>query len=138
YELTDELSATVSVFNGWNSVVDNNNQKSVEANLNYKAKDQLSFQALYFGGVERARGSPEGPAWRHHFDAFGQYDVTDWLSLAAEADYGWEWNRIGLADWVAGALYARAKPIERFYVALRVDRFHENLAAAGAASSAPL
>jgi hypothetical protein len=138
YELSDEVSATVGLFNGWNSVVDNNDDKSVQANLTYKAEDRLSFQALYFGGVERPRGAPEGSPWRHHFDAFGQFDVTAWLSLAAEADYGWEWNRIGLADWAAGAIYARAQPVDRLYLALRADRFHESLAQGNDATSAPL
>ena len=138
YELTDELSATVGVFNGWNSVVDNNAQKSLQGSLTYKFKDQLSLQALYFGGVERPPGAPEGAPWRHHFDAFARYDASDWLSLAAEADYGWESNRVGVADWAAGALYARLNPIDRLYIAIRGDRFHENVAVANGASSAPL
>lgn len=137
YAWTDELSTTVSVFNGWNSVVDNNEEKSVQANVTYKTGDKLLLQAVYFGGVERAAGSPEGPYWRHHFDAFGQFDASSWLSVAGEVDYGWEPNRFGSAKWVAGAAYARVRPIDRLYVAVRGDRFHEQLAtrAAGASSS---
>lgn len=140
YEWTDELSTTFSVFNGWNSVVDNNEEKSVQTNVTYKLPDKLLLQVLYFGGVERALGArPEGPYWRHHFDVIGQYDATSWLSLAAQADYGFEPNRIGTASWAAGALYARFKPVDRVYVALRGDRFHENLATAGAGrSSSPI
>jgi len=138
YELTDEVTATVSVFNGWNSVVDNNEEKSLQANLTYKIKDQLLVQALYFGGVERPRGSPEGAPWRHHFDAFGQYDATRWLSLAGQIDYGWESSRFGFADWIAGAFYARVRPMDCMYVAFRGDRFHENLASSGGASSSPI
>lgn len=138
YDFTDELSATVSAFNGWNSVVDNNEEKSIQTNVTYKIPDKVLVQALYFGGVERSTGAPEGPYWRHHFDLFGQYDATKWLSFAGQADYGWEPNRIGTASWAAGALYARVKPVDRVYVALRGDRFHENLATnnAGASSSA--
>ena len=138
YGLTDEISTTVGVFNGWNSVVDNNEQKSVQLSVNYQSEDRLSFQALYFGGVERTRRAPEGAPWRHHFDVFGRYDATEWLSLAAEADTGWESTRFGVADWTAGALYARVKPIDRLFVAIRGDRFHENLAVENDASSAPL
>ncbi|HVJ89792.1 MAG TPA: outer membrane beta-barrel protein [Labilithrix sp.] len=128
YGWTDEISTTFSVFNGWNSVVDNNEEKSLQTNVTYKLPDKLLVQVLYFGGIERRTGSPEGPYWRHHFDVIGQYDATTWLSLAAQGDYGWEPNRIGTASWVAGALYARVKPVERVYVALRGDRFHEHLA----------
>lgn len=140
YEWTDELATTFSVFNGWNSVVDNNEEKSVQTNVTYRIPDKLLLQALYFGGVERPTGSPEGPYWRHHFDLIGQYDATSWLSLAAQADHGWEPNRIGTARWMAGAVYARFKPIDRVYIALRGDRFHERLAreagAGGRTSSA--
>lgn len=140
YEWTDELSTTLSIFNGWNTVVDSNEEKSLQTNVTYKVPSKLLVQVLYFGGVERPSGArPEGPYWRHHVDAFAQYDATTWLSLAGQADYGWEPNRIGMARWVAGALYARIKPVERVYVALRGDRFHEHLATdGGGRSSAPI
>ncbi len=140
YEWTGELSTTVAAFNGWNSVVDNNEEKSVQANVTYKVPNKVVLQALYFGGIERPASSrPEGPYWRHHFDASAQWDATRWLSLAAQGDYGFEPNRIGTARWIAGALYARIKPVERVYVALRGDRFHEHLATDGRGrSSSPL
>lgn len=128
YEWTATISTTVSVFNGWNSVVDNNEEKSTQFNVTYKVPQKVLLQALYFGGIERPTGSPEGPYWRHHFEALGEYHAATWLSLAAQADYGWEPNRFGTARWVAGALYARLKPLARVYVALRGDRFHEHLA----------
>ena len=75
--------------------------------------DKVLVQALYFGGIERTTGAPEGPYWRHHFDVLAQVDATTWLSLAGQGDYGWEPNRIGTAKWVAGALYARVKPVDK-------------------------
>jgi hypothetical protein len=138
YAWTDEVSTTFSVFNGWNSVVDNNEEKSVQTNVTYKIPDKLLLQALYFGGIERPTGSPEGPSWRHHFDTFGQFDATSWFSVAAQADYGWEPNRIGTARWIAGAAYVRVEPVDRIYVALRGDRFHEHLATQNGRVSSPL
>jgi hypothetical protein len=139
YFWTEELQTNVSVFNGWNSVVDNNEEKSIQSNIQYDVPNKISLQALYFGGVERPTGSPEGPYWRHHFDFYAQYDFTSWLAAAAQADYGWEPNRIGTAHWFAGAAYARFKPFQRIYVALRGDRFQEHLATSpGSPSSTPL
>lgn len=139
YDWTDELTTTVSVFNGWNSVVDNNDEKSVQANVTYKIAGAVLVQGLYFGGVERPRGAEEGPAWRHHFNAIAQVDPTSWLSVAGQGDYGWENNRIGTARWGAGAVYARFQPFNRVYLALRGDRFHEHLATdASGRSSTPL
>jgi hypothetical protein len=125
YDLTDEVSATFAVLNGWNSVVDNNEEKSFMAYVGYKKPDLLTAQVLYMGGIERKAGSPEGPNWRHHFDAFAQLDATTFLSFVGQADYGWEKNRIGNARWWAGALYARVKPVDRVFVVLRGDRFTE-------------
>ena len=131
YEWTDELSSTFAVFNGWNSVVDNNEEKSIQGTVAYKVPNKFLVQALYFGGIERPTGSPEGPSWRHTFDLFGQYDATTWLSFAGQADYGFEKNRIGTARWWAGAVYARVKPVDRVYLAFRGDRFTEHLATDG-------
>lgn len=128
YDLTDEVSATFAVLNGWNSVVDNNEEKSFMAYLGYKKPDLVTAQVLYMGGIERPTGSPEGPNWRHHLDAFAQLDATTFLSFVGQADYGWEKNRIGHARWWAGALYARVKPVDRVFVVLRGDRFTEHLA----------
>src|SRR5207302_2872044 len=82
YELTSEWSVIGSVFNGWNSVVDSNEEKSIETQANYKS-GPWAFQALYFGGVERPKGSVEGPYWRHHFNSTAQLDATTYLSVAA-------------------------------------------------------
>jgi hypothetical protein len=137
YEWTHEWSTTVSVFNGWNSIVDNNEEKSVEGQVNYKdARWQL--QALYFGGVERSTGAPEGPWWRHHFDATAQVDATKFLSFAAEGDAGWEPNRFGTATWWGAAAYARVEPVHHVYVAFRGDRLAEHLAADASGTSSSL
>lgn len=139
YDWSNELTTTVSVFNGWNSVVDDNDEKSFEANVRYEIAGTVRLQGLYFGGVERPRGAEEGPAWRHHFDAVVQVDPTNWLSIAGQGDYGSENNRIGTARWAAGAVYARFQPFHRIYLALRGDRFHEQLATdASGRSSSPL
>lgn len=137
YEWTPTLSTTAAVYNGWNSVVDNNEEKSVSASVVYKQPDKVLVQALYFGGIERNTGSPEGPNWRHHVDVLAQVDATAWASFAAQGDYGWEPTRMGTARWFGGALYARLQPIDHVFVAVRGDRFHEHLAtdATGRASS---
>lgn len=141
YEWTDRWSSTFAVFNGWNTLVDNNGEKSIQTNVTYKIKDELLVQALYFGGVERPSASrPEGPWWRHDFDVFAEWDAAKWFSIMAQANHGWEPNRIGTARWTAGALYARFRPADPVYIALRADRFHEHLATddAGGRSSTPI
>ena len=128
YEWSDSFATRVGVFNGWNSIVDNNDAKSVHAAAIYTIKDRLVLRGIYFGGAERSPGAPEGPAWRHHFDANAELTATRWLSLAAQADYGFEPNRIGTARWYVGTFYARTKPSRFVYLAWRGDYFHEDLA----------
>lgn len=128
YELTDELSATVSVFNGWNAVVDSNDGKSIQTNLTYRKGDSALFNVLYFGGVERPAGSPEGPNWRHDWDVVGQLQLTSWLAGAIEINAGFENTRWGVAGWYAGAAAVRARAAKWLYFVARGDRFHEALA----------
>jgi len=132
YALSDRWSVSGGVYNGWNSVVDDNEEKSVSALVAYRA-GAVSAQLLYFGGIERPTGSREGPYWRHDFDAFAQWDATDRLSFAAHANGGWEPNRFGTSRWYAGALYGRVRLASWLYVAARGDRFWEDVPAGAGA-----
>ncbi len=128
YELSEQWSATLSVFNGWNTIVDSNEEKSIQTNVTYKAGDTALLNLLYFGGIERPTGSPEGPYWRHDWDLVGQLQVAPWLVTAAELNAGFEPTRFGTARWFAGAVAARARATKWLYFVARGDRFHELLA----------
>ncbi len=136
YELTDNLSSTIMLCNGWNSVVDNNEWKSIENQWIYEIPDRLTLSLLYFGGPERPRQAPEGQPWRHLFDVWARLDATEWLSFAAQGDVGFEKNAFGTSYWGAGAIYGRVQPIAWLYLAARGDRFWEHAAenAGGTAS----
>lgn len=136
YPLSDAWALTVSAYNGWNSVVDNNAEKSVAVNLTYALPDRLAVSVLYFAGVERAPGAPEGRAWRHLLDAHVTWSVTPAVTLLAHANAGFEPNAFGTSAWVAGALYARLRVRPRLFLVARGDAFYESAArdASGAAS----
>lgn len=138
YEWSSAFTTTVSVFNGWNSVVDNNEEKSVETDTTYRFGDELSVTALYWGGIERNTGSPEGPYFRHHFDVVARLEPTSFLSTYVQGDYGFEPNRIGTARWWAAAAAARARLAKFLYLAVRGDRFHEDLATDATRTSTPI
>jgi hypothetical protein len=134
-QLTERLSVTAAVYNGWNSVVDNNEEKSLSMQLLYADPDALSFAVLYFGGVERPDAAPEGQPWRHLFDAWVQVRVADPLWLAAHGDAGFEQTDFGTSSWAGGAVYAQARAATWLYFAARGDYFSEYAAVdeAGAA-----
>lgn len=137
YALTDEWAVTLAGYNGWNSVVDNNDEKSVSAQATYTRSDVVA-SILYFGGVERPRGAPEGHAWRHLLDAHVTWHATPWLSLRAHANGGFEPNAFGVSAWAAGALYARFRIMEQLFFAVRGDAFYEYVAVNSAGIASPI
>jgi hypothetical protein len=137
YALSPEWAATLAGYNGWNSVVDNNDEKSVSAQLTYTRPD-LAFSALYFGGVERPRGAPEGRAWRNLLDSHVTWYARSWLSLRAQLNGGFEPNNFGVSSWAAGALFARLRLIDWIFFALRGDVFYEHVAENSAGKATPI
>jgi hypothetical protein len=127
-QLTDKLAVTAAVYNGWNSVVDNNSGKSVSVQFAYTDADRLLFSVLYFGGPERPAGAPEGQPWRHLLDGWVQFRPTDRLWLGASGDTGFEVNAFGTSWWGAGALHAQVRAAKFLYLAARGDYFGEHAA----------
>jgi len=126
-EVTERLSIMTLVSNGWNSVVDNNGDKSLLTAITYQVPERLSLSLFYMAGNERPKDAPEGRPVRHLFDVVAQVDASKALSFAAHGTAGFERNRFGTSAWQAAALYARARPLEKLYVAARVDRFWEQV-----------
>ncbi len=137
YALTDEWTATLAVYNGWNSVVDNNGEKSVSAQLTYERSD-LSASLLYFGGVERPRGAAEGRAWRHLIDSHVTWHATRRISVRVHANGGLEPNEFGLSAWAAGAIFGRVQVASPLFLAVRADVFLEQVAEGAAGRASPI
>jgi hypothetical protein len=138
YDFTDRLLVSLQVYNGWNSVVDNNPEKSLAAQITYSIPERLTFQFLYFTGVERAAGAAEGRPWRHLFDTYLALYPLKWLSLLVHVDGGVEPNTFGTSGWAAAALYARFRPLRWMYIALRGDFFWERAAESATGRAAPI
>ncbi len=128
---TDEWAVTLGIVNGWNTVVDNNPEKSGYLQLNY-ANDAVAWSLLYFGGIERADDIPEGDPWRSTFDTHVTWTATDWLKIQPHFDAGFEPTDLGTSFWVAGALASQFKMIDWLYLGLRADAFYEKAASNGA------
>jgi hypothetical protein len=128
YALDDRWAITLAGYNGWNTVLDNNEEKSIALQLTYSDPDRFVFSFLYFTGVERGTGAPEGRAWRHLFDAHATLHATEWLSFLLHVNAGFEPNTFGTSSWFASAAYARVRLLAepRLYVAARGDVFYEH------------
>ena len=120
-------TGTLAVYNGWNTVVDNNSYPSVAVSAGY-ASSKTTAQVLYFGGIERPTGAPEGKAWRHLLDALVQHAITGDVSVMAQVNAGTEPNDIGTSSWLAAALYGKLTLHPKVYAAVRGDYFYERVA----------
>jgi hypothetical protein len=132
--LSDSWTATLMLCNGWNSAVDNNDEKSVTAYATY-SQGALTTNLLYFGGVERATGATEGEPWRHLFDAHATWQAKETLAFLGHVDAGFEDNEFGTSSWVAGAIYARVEVAPAWFVAARADAFKEEVASNASGSA---
>lgn len=137
YPITEQLTATVMLVNGWNTVLDNNSEKTIHAQLAYTIPDLLSANLQYMTGVERPEGAPEGRAWRHLFDLNATLTPVSWLGLMGQITGGFEPNEFGTSSYLAGMLAVRVAPIEWLAISARGDFFWEDLAsnAMGTASA---
>jgi putative OmpL-like beta-barrel porin-2 len=125
-------SGKLHVYNGWNSVVDNNGYPSVALSTAYSSGN-TSVQLLYFGGIERPDGAREGKAWRHLFDSTITVPVADDVTIAAQLDTGVEPNNFGTSSWFAIAGYAKFTLSSKLYAAVRGDYFYEKVPAGASA-----
>ena len=138
YPVSDRWNVTAAVYNGWNSVTDTNGKKSISVQGLYAKPDKVTASLLYFGGVERPRGSPEGQPWRHLFDAHVTVTVSPTFSIQGHLDTGFENTTFGRASWRAGALAVRVKAKDWLYVAGRADILDETVPGSGAGTASAL
>jgi hypothetical protein len=124
--LSDVWTVTLAGYNGWNSVVDNNAEKSVSAQVGFSHGD-VAAAVLYFGGVERPPGAVEGRAWRHLIDVHATWQAAQWLSVLGHANEGFEATAFGVSAWAAMAVSARVRIADAVFVAVRGDVFHERV-----------
>jgi hypothetical protein len=124
YAFTDAIRASAGVFNGWNHITDNNSEKSILVSVGYHT-DAFVADLIYFGGVERDPGGPEGSPWRNLFNVQITYHPHPRVDLMFDGNGGFERNPLGTAGWAAGAVYARVMPVSFLRLAVRGDYFRE-------------
>jgi hypothetical protein len=138
YPLSDRWTGVFYVTNGWNDVVNRNPYPCVSGVVTYAIPDELTFNLVYFGGVEPATGAPQGQPWRNLFDVNTTWTASRYLAFATQADAGFEHNAFGVSSWAAGAAYVRVHPAGPFYLAARGDYFHEAVASNSSGSAGHL
>ncbi len=117
YPVASNLVATLHVVNGWNSVIENNNFKSLGVTLNYTPVSSTNLILNVIDGVEQPDLSISGK--KKVFDLIAIHQLTESFSLALNVDYGDERTAGGLAIWRGAAIYGRFRIDAQSAIALR-------------------
>ena len=123
YPVLSNLTATVSVLNGWNSVADNNNFKTLGLMLSYAVLPSTGITVCGISGVEQTEPSIVGK--RNVVNLIITHNLTDNLSLALDADYGEERLPLGLATWKGEAVYGKYVLDPKSAVAVRYEMYND-------------
>ena len=84
YAVSDTVSVTGYLVNGWNNVRDNNDAKTPGVTLGFKPTERLSVSQGYMAGKELT----DEDGVRHLLDTLVSYSATDALSVIGNFDYG--------------------------------------------------
>lgn len=127
YPIAENMSAMVMVANGWDNVADNNDGKTLGAQV-AGTFGPAAVYLNYVGGPEQA---DENGNFRQVFDVVATYAVTDAVSLGFNADLGFEPEAAVGPDgadtalWMGAAVYARWAATDAFQLALRGEVFDD-------------
>lgn len=92
YAFSDNFGVMVGVVNNWDAIYDNNNQKSVVAQVYVKPIENWNVYLNYIGGTEAATTYAAGAGAQyqgvHLFDLTTGYQVTDKFYIGLNAAYG--------------------------------------------------
>jgi len=124
YAATDKLSFTGFIVNGWNSVKDNNDSKTVIGSVTVKPTGKLTFIGNYIVGKEQAEAADGGT--RNLIDIVGTYAVTDKLSVLGNVDYGHDRLAGDGVDWSGVALAAKYQATPTWAFSPRYEFFTDS------------
>ncbi len=123
YPFADNLIVGVHIVNGWNSVIDNNAQKSVGFQVVYNPTASTTLMFNSMDGVEQPTGSSAGK--KKVFDFIITQSLGQAFAISVNADYGDETLLNGKPVWKALALYGRYAFASSSAAALRAEVFDD-------------
>ncbi len=102
--VTDTVTVTGFLLNGWNNAQDNNRAKTMATQVSWKALPSLTISQAWMGGPE----GPNGAAgWRNLYDTVATWTVNPRLSLMGNVDIGRDTLGGQTSAWHGAAVYAR-------------------------------
>jgi hypothetical protein len=123
YTFSSTFSATLHIVNGWNSVIDNNDSKSIGLMLTYTPLSTTSIILNLMGGHENLTPIEYGA--RNVADLVITHQLSDAFSLGLNADYGEAQTYAGLMIWKGSAVYGRYAFSDKTAFAARGEIFDD-------------
>ena len=123
YPFADNFTVAVHVVNGWNSVIDDNAEKSLGLMVSYSPTGSTGFILNVMDGFEQPSGVDVGK--KKVFDFIVTQNVSDAFALTLNADYGDETLISGLYTWKGAALYGHYAFNPQSAFALRAEVFDD-------------
>ena len=135
--LDGKIGTTIGLVNGWDSAIDNNKVKDIEAQIKWAPTDNFSIVQNFMGGSQIADDRGDN---RYIFDTVASWtplpkDLPK-LHLMANYDYGVE-ERLGdttaplleghSADWQGYALYAKYDLYDWLTLGARWEQFWDDM-----------
>jgi Putative beta-barrel porin-2, OmpL-like. bbp2 len=121
YAVSDKVSLTGYLVNGWNNVKENNDAKTVGVTVATKPAEKVGLNFNYLVGNEFPSDVDGGT--RNLFDVVGTYAATDKVSLLANFDYGVDSIDAVDVNWYGVALGVKYQATEKFAFAPRYEWF---------------
>ncbi len=125
--MPEKLQASLYVYNGWNSIYDNNHSKTLGAQVKFVPIQEITILYNFIGGAERPE-SEKDKKTVHELNA--SCSVTSDLTIAVDALVGQEKNvqvnsRGTRAQWYGGLVAAKYSLGERSYLSPRFELFRD-------------
>lgn len=120
--VTDTVTVTGFLINGWNNAQDNNRGKTMAAQVGWKVTPALTISQAWMGGPE----GPNGAAgWRNLYDTVATWTVNPKLSLMTNIDIGRDSVGGVTSAWQGIAGYARVSILPSWAVTPRFEVFED-------------
>ncbi len=121
YAFSDQWSAQLHIVNGWQTIADNNDGKSVGTQIAFNGpKLSASFNTLI--GPELTNDNKH---LRYFGDFVGTYKVTPKTSVALSLDHGRQQLPQSDANWTGASVWAHYAFDDRHAFAARAERFRD-------------
>lgn len=119
YAVSNTVTATGFVLNGWNNVKDNNSSKTVAGQIVFAPTPRFSIAGVWMGGAEQT----DIGGWRNLIDAVVNVEITPAIKLQVNADLARDRGLGPGVGWHGVSAAVRAQLTPEWAIAPRVEWF---------------